>query len=51
MVTNGDLEGHLFLSHPHRNDGSIFLPTTNSLFCIVKKTFKRLPENPEYAEM
>ena len=39
-----------FLLDPHMKNGFVFLHTTKYLFYIVK-TWKRLPENPEYAEM
>ena len=32
VMTNGDLEGPIFLSHPHRNNGFFFLLTTVFLF-------------------
>ena len=40
VMTNGDREEQIFLSHPHTNNGFFFLLTT-----------KRLSENPEYAQM
>ena len=42
-----------FLSHPHTNNGFFFLLTTKYLILYWKKTttLKKLPENPEYAEM
>ena len=47
MMTNGDREGRIFLSHPPRNNGIIVLPT------IAKQVlfFKKLADVPEYAEM
>ena len=50
MMTNGDHEGLIFLSHTHTNNGFFFLPPLNTSF-ILGKTWQRLPENPEYAEM
>ena len=50
MMTNGDHEGRVFLSHPHTNNGFFFLLTTKYSF-YIDKAWKRLPENPEYAEM
>ena len=46
----GDPEGRIVLSHPHMNNGFFFLLTTKYLK-IYWKAWKRLPENPEYAEM
>ena len=51
VMTNGDREGQIFLSHPHTNNGSFFLLTKNTSFYTGKIWKKRLPENPEYAEM
>ena len=51
VMTNGDHEGRLFLSHPHTNNGFFFLLTTKYLIVYWKKHEKRLPENPENAEM
>ena len=51
MMTNGDREGRIFLSHPHTNNGFFFLLTTKYLILYWKTSIKRLPENPEYAEM
>ena len=50
VMTNGDREGQIFLSHPHTNNGFSFLLSTKYLI-LYWKTGKRLPENPEYAEM
>ena len=36
MMTNGDPEGQIFLSHPHTNNGFFFLLTTKYLIFIVK---------------
>ena len=46
-MTNGDLEGHILLSHPHTNCGS----QLNTSFYIGKKNMKKVSENPEYAKM
>ena len=45
MMTNGDLEGQIFLFYPHTNNGFFFLHTT--VFYLKNK----LPEVPEYARM
>ena len=50
-MTNGDREGRIFLSNPHTNNGFFFSLTIKYLFLYWKKTWKRLPENPEYAQM
>ena len=52
-MTNGDREGRVFQSHFHTYKGFFFLLTTKYLLLYVywKKTWKRLPENFEYAEM
>ena len=50
LMTNGDHEGRIFLSHPHTNNGFFFLLTTKYLI-LYWKNMKRLPENPEYAEV
>ena len=50
MMTIGDREGQIFLSHPHTNHGFVFLLTTKYLI-LYWKDMKRLPENPESAEM
>ena len=49
-MTNGDHEGQIFLSHPHRNNGFFFLLTTKQPF-LYWKSIKKIPENPEFAEM
>ena len=51
VITIGDREGRIFLSHPHTNNGAFFLLTTLKYLIYISKTWKRLPENPEYAEM
>ena len=50
MMTNGDPEGRIFLSHPHANNGSFFLLTT-WYHILYWKNMKRLPENPKFADM
>ena len=50
VMTISDHEGQIFLSHPHTNNGFFFLLTTLYLI-YIEKTWKKLPENPEYAEM
>ena len=42
--------GTEFLFHPHTNNGFLFLLTTKYRISYWK-SMKRLPENPEYAEM
>ena len=49
VMTIGDPEGQIFLSHSHMNNGFFFLLTNTSFY--IGKTCKRLPENPEFAEM
>ena len=49
VMTNCDLEGRIFLSHPYTNDGLFFLLTTNYLIYIGKH--EKGLKNPEYAEM
>ena len=50
MITNGDHEGRIFLSHTHTNNGFFFLLTT--IYRILYwKNIKQLPDNPELAEM
>ena len=50
VMTIVDREGWIFLSHPHTHDGYYFLLTTKYLIFILEDV-KRLPENPESAEM
>ena len=45
VMSNGDREGQIFLYHPF-----FFLLTTKYLI-LYWKYMKKLPENPEYAEM
>ena len=45
MMTNGDLEGQIFLSYPHTNNGFFFLLTTVLVWGI------RFFKVPEYAKM
>ena len=47
MMTNGDPEGRIFLSHPHTNNGFFFLLAIKYLILCLKV----LPEVPECAEM
>ena len=46
-MTNSDREGQIFLSHPHTNNGFLFLLTSKYHIYIGK----RLPENPKFGEM
>ena len=41
VMTNGDLEGQIFLSYPHTNNGFFFLLPTVFLF---KNKFTEVPE-------
>ena len=34
VMTNGDLEGRIFLSYPHANNGFFFLLTTDFIFIL-----------------
>ena len=45
-----DQDGRIFLSHPPRIMDSFSCSPLNTSF-YIDKTRKRLPENPEYAEM
>ena len=47
VMPNGDPEGQIFLSHPHKNNGFLFLYTIEFHIFIQNK----LPEVPEYSEM
>ena len=49
VMTNGDREGQIFLSHPHTDNGFFFLLTTK--YHILYWKNKGLPESPEFAEM
>ena len=53
MMTIGDRDGRIFLSHPRTNNGFFLLLTTYYLIYILKKNLKKtsLSENPDYAEM
>ena len=51
MMTKGDRAGRIFLSHPHTNIGFFFLLTTKHCILYWKKNMKRLPEDPEFAEI
>ena len=50
MMTNGDREGQIFLSHPHVNNSFLVAHHLEPHFRLEKnmKTFSR---NPEFAEM
>ena len=50
MMTIGDSEGRIFLSHPQTNNGFFFLRATLYLI-YIGKTWKILLENPKYDEM
>ena len=50
VMTNGDHEGRIFLFHPHTNNRFFSCSPLNASF-YIGNTWKRLPENPEYAEM
>ena len=50
MMTIGDHERRIFLSHPHTHVEYFFLFTTKYLI-LYNKDMKKLPENPEFAEM
>ena len=39
MMTNGDPEGHIFLSYPYTNNGFFFLFTT--VFFYLKISFQK----------
>ena len=47
VMTNGDPEGRIFLSHPHTIDGFYFLLPFHTVFCVEKG----LPEVHKYAEV
>ena len=51
VMTKGDREERIFLSHPHRNNVFFFLGHHSVSHFILVKHEKRLPENPEIAEM
>ena len=40
VMTNGDHEGQIFLSHPHKNNGLFFLLTTRYIILYWKKDEK-----------
>ena len=48
MMTNGDRERRIFLSHPHKNNGFFTCSLLNIAFYVFKKEPK---EVPEYAEI
>ena len=37
VMTNGDPEGHIFLSYPHTNNGFFFLLTTGFIYLFIFK--------------
>ena len=45
MMTNGDHEGSILLSHPHTNNGFFSCSPLNI------SSMKKASKNPEYAEM
>ena len=47
MMTNGDPDGHIFLSNPHIHNGFFFLLITVFIYLFQNK----LLEVPEYAKM
>ena len=49
VMTNGDLEGGIFLSYPHTNNGFFFLLTT--VFLFIYLFWNNITEIPEYAKM
>ena len=44
MMSIGDREGRMFLSHPHTNDGFFFLLTTFNISFILEKLEKDFQE-------
>ena len=50
VMTNGDHEGRIFLSHPHANNGFFFLLTTKYLI-LYWKNMKKTSRKSWYAEM
>ena len=50
MMTIGDPEGRISLSHPHIHEGYFLLLTTKYLI-LYYKDINKLPENPLIAEM
>ena len=49
MMTNGDREGQIFLSHPHTNNGLFFLLTTKYRILYwkhMKKGFDKILNSP-----
>ena len=47
-MTNGDPEGRIVLSYPHKNNGLFFLLATVLIYLFI---LNKLPEVPEYAYM
>ena len=50
MMTIGDREGQICLSHPQTHNEYFFLLPTKYLI-VYNKDMKKLPEKPEFAEM
>ena len=51
MMTNGNREGRIFLSHPHTNNGLFSCSPLSTAFYIEKENLKKFTENLEFAEM
>ena len=51
MMTNGDLEGRIFLSYPSKNNGLFFLLTTVYSYLFIYLFKNKFTEVPEYAKM
>ena len=51
VMTKGDHEGGIFLSHPHRYNGFFFLLTTKYCIFIFEKHEKKATKNTQYVEM
>ena len=49
VMTNVDLEGEIFLSYLHTNNGFFFLLTTVLINLFINLFFKKLPVVPAYA--
>ena len=50
MMTNGDPEGEIFLSHTHTNNGFLFLFTTK-YHILYWKNMKKASRKLDFAEM
>ena len=50
VMTKGDCQGRIFLSHPHMNNGFFFLLTTKFRI-LYWKNMKKASRNPEFVEM